>query len=82
MKNITILINLILLFSLTTIKANEKEEDYSMYHQSVIEAEILIVSQNYKDALQVYEELFENYDFIFLREYQIAAQLALHLNDE
>jgi len=53
-----------------------------MYHQRVIEAEILIVSQNHEGALQVYEELFENYDFVFLREYQIATQLALYLNDE
>lgn len=53
-----------------------------MYHQRVIEAEILIVSRNYEIALQVYEELFENYDFVFLREYQIATQLALSLSDE
>ena len=30
---------------------------------------------------QVYERLFDNYDFIFLREYQIATQLALYLNE-
>lgn len=81
MKKVIILINLISLFSVTTIKATE-EKDYSIYHQRVVEAEILIVSQNHEDALQVYEELFENYDFIFVREYQIATQLALYLDDE
>lgn len=61
--------------------AGEKQ-DYAIYHQQVIEAEKLIGSEKYSDALQVYESLFDNYDFVFLREYQIATQLALFLEDK
>lgn len=64
-----------------TIQANGKL-DYTIYHKRVVDAETLIASENYKDALNVYENLFEKYEFIFLRDYQIATQLALFLNDE
>jgi hypothetical protein len=64
-----------------TTKANENL-DYTNYHQRIVDAETLIAFENYKDALQVYEELFEKYEFVFLRDYQIATQLALFLNDE
>lgn len=65
---------------MTAAKAGE-ERDYRIYHQRVIEAEELIVSQNYDATLQVYEELFENYDYAFLRDYIIATQLAVHIKD-
>ena len=81
MTKIIILFNLILLCWVTTSQANENV-DYTIYHQRVVEAETLIVSENYKDALQVYEALFEKYEFVFLRDYQIATQLALFLNEE
>ncbi|MEM6379027.1 MAG: hypothetical protein AAF705_12500 [Bacteroidota bacterium] len=55
------------------------DQDYLLYHQKVIEAESLIVDQSYQAALAVYEKLFEDYDFVFLREYQVASQLAIHL---
>ncbi|MFD1316449.1 hypothetical protein [Namhaeicola litoreus] len=81
MTKIIILFNLILFCQVTTTQANESL-DYTIYHQRAVDAEILIASENYKDALQVYEELFEKYEFIFLRDFQIATQLALFLNDE
>lgn len=80
MNKFILSINLILLFSLTNGKADETK-NYNVYHQRVIAAEILIASENYKDALQVYEELFENYEFVFLRDYKIATQLAVHIQD-
>lgn len=79
MIKITILFNLLLLFSLTNINANETQ-DYKTYHLHVIEAENFIASESYADALLVYERLFNDYEFVFLREYQIASQLALYLN--
>jgi len=62
---------------------NEKvvKQDYQIYHQQVLEAETFIASENYREALLVYEQIFHDYEFIFLREYQIATQLALHLNE-
>ena len=58
-----------------------KNQDYQAYHLQVIEAERLMASEKYQAALSIYETLFENYDFVFLREYQIATQLALQVND-
>ena len=74
---------LIFLFSslIPNFQANEKL-DYTFYHKQVIEAEKFISSNNYEDAIKIYEELFEEYDFIFLREYQIASQVALQNNDK
>ncbi len=54
---------------------------YEFYHQQVIKAETLIASENYTEALFLYEQLISDYDFIFLREYQIASQLALYGGD-
>lgn len=78
---IIILFNLTLLSQITTAQLNESL-DYTIYHQRIVDTEMLIASENYKSALQIYEELFEKYEFIFLRDYQIATQLALFLKDE
>ena len=50
MAKIIILFNLISIFSLTTIQADDKT-DYGNYHQQVIEAETLITSEKFSDAL-------------------------------
>lgn len=55
---------------------------YTDYHRSVLEIETLIANDRYELALQGYEKLFKKYDFVFLRDYKIAAQLAAHLGDE
>lgn len=71
---------LLLIFSIADLNANETE-DYRIYHQQVIEAEKLIGLEKFADALRIYEKIFNTYEFVFLREYQIAAQLKLYLND-
>ena len=81
MVKIILLLHFLSIFSFVEIKSNAKP-DYDLYHQQVIEAERLIVSENYAKALLVYEQLFSAYEFVFVREYQIAAQLALHANDK
>ena len=81
MNKVILLFNLLLFSLLTTLSAGENQ-DYERYHQRVIDAEKLIGSEHYSDALQIYEELFNDYDFVFLREYKIASQLALYLNDK
>ena len=65
--------------SASTIHINPST-DYKQYHLKVIEAEKLIIEENYQKALPIYEGLFETYHFIFLREYQVATQLALCVN--
>ncbi len=79
MKKILVLGILICLTNV--IRATEKL-DYTIYHKRIIAAEVLITSENYLEAIAVYEELFDHYEFIFLRDYKIATQLALFLNDE
>lgn len=78
---ITILIKLILTCCLTQIQA-QQSLNYTFYHQRVVDVETLIASEKYEEALQAYESLFEQYEFTFLRDYQIATQLALYLNDD
>lgn len=80
MRTTILLISLISIVSFTDI-TSEEEPNYFNYHLQVIEAEKLIASDHFREALHVYERLFENYEFIFLREYQIATQLALYLNE-
>ena len=77
MAKILILFHFLSVFSSLVINAGE-HQDYEFYHQQVIKAETLIASENYAEALLLYEQLFIDYDFIFLREYQIASQLAFY----
>ncbi|WP_077923819.1 hypothetical protein [Spirosoma sp. 209] len=53
--------------------------DYRIYHRSIARIHDLIASQQYNDALVAYKNVFTSYDFVFLRDYKIAAQLALYL---
>jgi hypothetical protein len=55
------------------------KDDYVAYHRTVSQAEALIVDQNYERALSLYEQLIKTYDFVFLREYKLATQLALQV---
>ena len=55
--------------------------DYLKYHQQIAEAEKQIADENFREALNMYDEDFEAYDFIFSRDYKIAAQLALSLDE-
>ena len=79
MKKLVLFCSFIILPSIFVLRANE-QEDYGIYHQRVIDAETSIASENYEGALAIYENLFRKYDFIFLREYQVASQLAWFLN--
>lgn len=55
--------------------------NYKDYHHQVNRAEKLVVAQDFATALYIYENIFQNYDYIFLRDYQVATQLALLQND-
>ncbi|MFC4634496.1 hypothetical protein ACFO3O_11295 [Dokdonia ponticola] len=68
-------------FSLETLSATPQKE-YKAYHLKVLQAEQYIASENYTEALLVYDQLCTIYDFVFLREYQIATQLAAYTEDK
>lgn len=77
-----IIASLLLLLGSLNGNAQIKAEGYLSYHQKVIEIENLLVAQQYAEALSQYEGLFQQYAFVFLRDYQRATQLALYLGDE
>lgn len=57
-----------------------KGQDYRNYNAQTIEAEKLISEGKFPEALTTYEQLFQNYAFVFLRDFKIATQLSLYLN--
>jgi hypothetical protein len=59
----------------------QQQEDYSEYHRTIQDIEKSIVAENYKEALDLMEEISNSYEFVFLRDYKIATQLAIYLKD-
>ena len=58
------------------------EPSFTNYHQHISKAETLLGEEKFKEALAEYEKIIDSYDFVFLREYKIVSQLALHLGEE
>ncbi|AUD01014.1 hypothetical protein [Spirosoma pollinicola] len=58
------------------------EENYSAYHRTIAQAHIRIAHQDYKEALDLYEQVFKSYRFVFLKDYKVATQLALQLGKQ
>jgi hypothetical protein len=56
----------------------KEEKNYVAYHQSIILAEKMIAEERYGEALEIYDKVFNSYEFIFLKDYRIATQLALY----
>jgi hypothetical protein len=73
---LNILFYLLHLSSATT-GATAENFSYINYHKQTVEAEGLIFEKKYGEALYHYEKIFNNYAFVFLRDYKIASQLAL-----
>ena len=71
---------LTLAFCVNQLSAQAK--DYSAYHIRIMEAEKMIASENFKEALKGYRSILADYSFVFQRDCKIAAQLALFLNEE
>ena len=59
----------------------QKATDYSDYHKAILSIEELIIEEGYREALDQMEELSNSYAFVFLRDYKIATQLAVHIQD-
>ncbi len=83
MHRLKSLIPILLLFLAASTKLLAYElQDYTNYHGKVIEAENFIVREDYAGASEIYEELFQKYEFVFLRDIKVATQLALHIGEE
>jgi hypothetical protein len=63
-------------------KTPHRVGDYIRYHEEILVAENLISLKMYDDALAVYNRVFSEYEFVFLKDYKIAAQIALFSGDE
>lgn len=71
---------LLCLFTCMAAETLAAEPDYFEYHLSIEKAEGFIADESYAQALTVYREVFENFDFVFLRDYKVASQLAYYLD--
>ena len=58
-----------------------KTQDYKKYHLQINKAEEQIAQENFKEALELYDEVFQEYDFIFLADHKRAVQLAFYIED-
>ncbi len=58
-----------------------QDGNYQYYHEQVNKAQELIATQAFGPALSIYDQLFKDFEFIFLRDYHVAAQIALSLRD-
>ena len=73
-KNHVFFLCVILLVTGYNLKA---QNSYLDYHYEIIEAEQLIVEHRIEEALSRFDALFEAYDFVFVRDYKVATQLAV-----
>lgn len=68
-------------FSSTVICLKAQTYNYNTYHQKVIRSEQLISEKKISKARQSLDSLFEEYDFVFLRECKLATELSIFQND-
>ncbi|WBL41559.1 hypothetical protein PBT90_12425 [Algoriphagus halophytocola] len=79
MKKLSLTLILIgFLFASTKSKA---QENYLNYHSKVIEYEKLIVEGKYTTAINLLDSLFKQFDFLFLRDVKVAAELSAFEKD-
>lgn len=57
-----------------------KGQNYRKYNEQTVEAEKLLSEEKFLEASTAYDQLIQNYEFVFLREYKIATQLSLYLD--
>jgi hypothetical protein len=59
----------------------QQSKDYREYNAAILKIEKSIIGENYRKALDEIESISNSYDFVFLRDYKIATQLAVYLKD-
>ncbi|MBC3788326.1 hypothetical protein [Spirosoma utsteinense] len=58
------------------------EANYIDYHKTIAQAQKRIAHQDYQEALNLYEQVFNSYRFVFLKDYKVATQLALQVGKQ
>jgi hypothetical protein len=56
-------------------------QDYLVYFKTIREAEMAIIDGNYENAIGLYNNAFEDFDFIFPKDAYIASQVASYWDD-
>ncbi len=69
---------LIFLFAFALIACYSQAQDYFDYHKKVNQAEKHIGREEFAEAIPIYKEVFDTFDFVFAKDALIAAQLAVH----
>ena len=73
---------LFLSLSVCATRVYAQEANYELYHHRIMEAEKLIASENYDQAMELYESVLAEDSYIFRRDCIIAIQIAIHLDQE
>ncbi|MGD1846108.1 MAG: hypothetical protein ACFB10_12005 [Salibacteraceae bacterium] len=60
-----------------TISAAFSQSNYLHYHQGINQTEALIVEEQFSEAVRAYDSLFAEYEYVFLKDLLIAAQIAV-----
>lgn len=60
----------------------QQSSDYRNYHICIIQAELLIIEEKFEKALVLMDSVFNEYAYVFLRDYKVAAQIALYVGDK
>lgn len=76
--NFTLLLGFTLL---STYSFSFAQENYWDYHKAVLRAEVCLAKEDFQSAYSIYQNLIDTYPFVFLRDYQVASQLALQVGD-
>jgi hypothetical protein len=67
----------LILILILSLNLNLLAQDYLAYHQQIVQAEELLVAEDFSAAHQVFVELDTTYPFVFARDYAVAAQTAV-----
>lgn len=76
-----IFLTLILIGCLFVSSKSNAQENYLNYHLKVIECEQLIVNKKYNAAINMFDSLFKQFDFVFLRDIKVATELSVYVNN-
>lgn len=74
-------LTLIFIGHLLLCTKSKAQENYLNYHSKVIECEQLIVEEKHTSAIDIFESLFKQFDFLFLRDIKVATELSAYKND-
>lgn len=72
---------LLILLTLIPILCSGQTKNYLDYHNKIIKAEEYIVARQFNESLKVYRNITDTYEYVFLRDIKVAAQLSAYIND-